>query len=290
MLYSKNLLAIKSLGLGVLLVGLAQVPVMGFELDLFDDVNDTLFNRQEVYENVFIRGSGFQDQPTDTDTFTSSSVVGNNRHLKITIEPAENTSNSSELIVDANNSILQLITNSNIKPNALVVQNGSNDIDFADLNADASLNLDLEADGDGDDSIGISIKFSDQTVADDEETQTVTEGIGLTLDEGTDGDDDGTTHTVYLDIPKVGIGSSETLYFEFAEYETAGVNINSIEYVALGINGNYGSDIDIDFLETAQKPVPIPFEFSPGLGLLISGGFFSFLIIRSKKANKSKQA
>lgn len=154
-----------------------------------------------------------------------------------------------------------------------MVWNGSSTINFNDLNANASLNLDLEQDGDGDDSIGITINFSDQAA---------TDGLSLTLWDGS------TTHTVDLDIPVVATGNPETLYFEFAEYETAGVNINSVEYIALGITGPTASDLELDFLETAVKP--IPFEFSPGLGLLISGGFFSFLIIRSRKANKSKQA
>lgn len=67
MLYSKNLLVMKGLGLGVLLVGLAQVPVMGFTLDLFEDVEDTNFNTQIVYENLFVPNVGFFDSPTDTD-------------------------------------------------------------------------------------------------------------------------------------------------------------------------------------------------------------------------------
>ncbi len=275
MLYPTHTLPIKSLGLGVLLVGLAQTSVMGFTLDLFDDVNDTFFNRQEVFENVFIRGVGFSDQPTDTDTFTNSDVVGNNRHLKITIDPTSNTNNSSELIVEANSSILSLNTDSNISSTGLVVWNGSSTIDFADLNADAALGLDLEADGDGDDSIGVIINFSDQAV---------TDGLSLTLYEGTDGSDDGTTHTISLDIPVVTGGNTETLYFEYAEYEAAGVNINSVEYMALQITGQAASDIDIDFIETAVQP--IPFSFSPGLGLLICGGFFGFLGFRSRKKSE----
>ena len=77
------------------------------------------------------------------------------------------------------------------------------------------------------------------------------------------------------------------LYFNYSSRDNQNLDMTQIDYVRFHtFSENIAGDFVFNFIQSSD----VPFEFSPGLGLLISGGFFSFLIIRSKKANKSKQA
>jgi hypothetical protein len=55
----------------------------------------------------------------------------------------------------------------------------------------------------------------------------------------------------------------------------------------MSLSGPAASDIELDFLETAIKPVP--FEFTPSLGLILGGSLFGFLKLQKKlKKRQSK--
>ncbi len=61
------------------------------------------------------------------------------------------------------------------------------------------------------------------------------------------------------------------------------VDFNEIDRVAFStLDENIGTDFTFNFIQTSN----VPFEFSTGLGLLVSGGFFGFLAVKIKKAKK----
>lgn len=284
MLSYKTLLTLKSLGLGTLLLGLAQTPAMGFQLDLFDEFNEGTtqtgyFNGMEIGPggangqlvaiNEPIPNSGFAIiNPSENTNTNLTNAIGGSRHMKIEASSSNNVI-TFDTATDNHPDFLNL-ESGEVEPTATIVWNGSTTVDYDNLFTDANLsNLNLEQEGD--DSIGVEIRFSDLG--------------GLMTIELYDG-----TNAPYpyeQTIPVVGNSNqSQILYFDFATYKSNSVDTTSIEYIKMTITGSAGYDASFNFIETAVQP--IPFTFSPGLGLVVSGGFFSFLAVRSKKANKSE--
>lgn len=235
-----------------------------FTLDAFSDTNSNQgFNVQGVSINSF---TPFPDTDTDTN-LPSISVAGGNRHM--------NVSSSGSSLVVVENGELDFTTGNDFAATTTIVWNGSSNVNFSNLNADANLDLDLQKDGDGDDSLFVRINFADETFLDSNDNDMGF--LDITLYDGTD--DGATTYTVRRDIDPVSIGSGgQSLQYQFSEYSSNGININSVDYVALTINGLPASDVDLEFFATED----VPFEFSPVIGLLLAGGFFGSMRIRKK--------
>ena len=264
--------------IGVLWLGLASNPAMGFTLDLFSETNantaDFYFNGavlgnfpvdgQEVRVNQDIDPSGYLYKTEDSDMGLTT-VEGGNRHIKIDLDSGTNP--ASFAVGTTADNVLNLNNNSGTTSIGTIVWNGSSSIDFGDLSIGAALNLDLEKDNDGDDSIGIVVKSADLGGT-----------LNLTLHDGTN------TYTDTQSIPVVSSGNSQTMYYNFSTYQTEGININSIQYISAQLTSPESSDIELDFLETTRE---VPFEFSPSLGIIIGSTFLSFKIY---KLNKRKTA
>lgn len=69
------------------------------------------------------------------------------------------------------------------------------------------------------------------------------------------------------------------LYFEYSSRDNQDLDMTKVDYVRFYTDSeNVSDDFVFSLIETAE----IPFEFSPGLGLIVSGGFFVLLRIRKK--------
>ncbi len=69
--------------------------------------------------------------------------------------------------------------------------------------------------------------------------------------------------------------------------QTLGVNYSSAKSIELFTSNEPSSlDFNFDLVETAYDPTAVPFEFSPALGVLLSGGFFGFTFLKKKFQKK----
>ena len=271
-----KILNICTLAFGSIILGVSANPAMGFTLDLFSETDsntadlyiggslfqeDTLYQGQEVRVNQdssTLTGLLYKSEESDTGL---SNVQGGNRHLKI--ETSSGSKEASLAVGTTSENILNLNTDSKTTSIGTVVWNGSSSIDFNNLNTNAALGLDLESFDPDDDSLGINIEFADQGGS-----------LELTLSDGAN------THTDTQSIPIVNNTPPKSIYFDYGTYEAESININSIQYIAAEISGPPASDIDLNFLETAVRPVP--FEFSPGLGIVVSGAFIGINVLKKK--------
>lgn len=250
-------------------ISLIPQNAMAFTLDLFSstDANDsvqlylnstpsgnTTYSGQEVHINQPTPQFGLLYNQTESDSGLSG-VVGGSRHLKIAT-----TSGSSETIfkVDTIATALDLSTGSGTHPVATIVWNGASTVNYSNLSSGANLDLDLESGGDN--SIGINIFSADQASL-----------FKLTL-----GDSDSS-----FTIDKNLNSGAQTVYYDFATYETNGVDVNDVQYIALEVSSTSDLDLRLDLLQTAT----IPFDFSPSLGLGIVGLFWG-----GKRIIKKRQA
>ncbi|VEP18340.1 exported hypothetical protein [Hyella patelloides LEGE 07179] len=271
---------IKAIGFSTLFLGLAQTSANAFTLDAFSDANvntgtfyfngSPITTQNGVFQavsNLPNNATGLYYSDTDSDTgLSTSSVVGGSRHMTI-----NTVDNSGEAILQTASSTLPDaigLASDGTPSIATVVWNGSNTIDFNNLNSDANLNVNLTQEGD--DSIVVDIILSDL-------------GGKLTLELY-----DGTNfHPYEQDIPQVDPGNGfpeQTLYYDFSTYINNGVDVTSIDYIKMTIDSNNQSSYDarFDFIEAAIQPQGVPFDFSPSLGLILGGSLFSFLRLRKK--------
>ncbi|VEP18339.1 exported hypothetical protein [Hyella patelloides LEGE 07179] len=278
---------IKAIGFSALFFGLAQVSATGFTIDAFSDANSDNIgdfytgDPPTVIFNPPINGQGVSNNIQNSIVFPNpdsdtqlSNVAGSSRHMKI------DASNNSELAkLEAAKGVglypqaISVTNNPGVSSVATAVWNGNTTVDdYNDLTLGANLNADLD---DGiDDSIAIEILFADQSEPEDVR-------LILELYDGTD------IYGYSQPIPGVDIDQGipqQTLYYDYQTYIDNSVDVNNIEYIAMTIDSNRqsGYDATFNFLQTAIQPQAVPFEFSPALGLILGGSFFSFLKLRKK--------
>ena len=256
------------------LTGLTPSAANAFSLDLFDSVDSDdeiaeYFNRNptgntitypgqivSINQNISRFGYDYKFNQTESDSGLTD-VIGGARHIKV-----DATSGSDQVLWEVNdsNNTMKLTTGTNTDPLATIVWNGSSTINFNNLLADANLGLDLESGGDN--AIGIKVQSAD-----------VASEFKLVISDGIN------TSSLSKSISS----GAQDVYFDYESYTTSGVNINSVQYIALNISSTEDLDLELDFIQTAQ----IPFEFSPSLGILVVLGYGGIQLIRNqhKKSN-----
>ena len=262
----KSLLTIKSLGLGALLLGLAQTPVMGFSitLDTFNEFESG--SRQDAYLND---RSG--DLPSDTDNnLSTSNVFGGKRTISVSNENAGE--DLIELVI--RNSKATFSAGGETVGGAQIIWDGISDSSFVDLTDNGSQK-----------SIEIMIQSLDVGTDDNEINEQGFSDLILTFElEDADGDV-GTISQTFTSNDAV---NNTSQYFSYASVVQKTTVVDNVDFGEIDrirfftSDENVGTDFVFNFVQTSE----IPFTFSPGLGLLISGGFVGFLGIRSKKAQK----
>jgi hypothetical protein len=88
------------------------------------------------------------------------------------------------------------------------------------------------------------------------------------------------------------ISGTGSQYFHFDQISNSNVNLTKAAYLQLTtVNPPRSLDFEFAFVESVDDPnyTPVPFEFTPSLGLILGGGLFGFLRLQSKlKASKIK--
>lgn len=248
-----------SLAINGLLLGLHQTSAMAFTLDLFTDANTELVpgvKRQRIETEPFV--SSFA---RDTDTNLSGTDLGQ-RTLELTVnEFAPSRASMQILSIGSTNSYT-----------ASISSEAGVTIESAKFTwgSDSTAPQDI-TNGGVDDSLLLDIISADLS--------------GNTLFTFTFEDSDGDIGSISQNLI-----SEEDIYFP---YETLTNNFSNVDQtrireVSLNItNAPQDFDASFAFVESAVRPVP--FEFSPSLGLVFCGGLFGINKFRKRLALKTKK-
>ena len=242
-----------SLAVGVVLAGLNQTSASAFTIDLFGEP-------QFAGSNTATSGTFTDDTVTG-----SANIFGGSRFLSTTIVGGSGspvTFNGLN-IFDNEASVIA-------EPGATVggffEWAGIDDVSSEDLTG-GLLNLD---------SIQVSII-------------SVSEEVNL---EFTVEDADGTTGTLSKNIPDEQTGNYYYPFTDFVPTETvgstAGLDFTSIDYIKMGTVGTVRPQMDLSFDLVQSATQPVPFEFSPSLGLIFCGGLFGVNKLRKRKASQAQ--
>jgi hypothetical protein len=250
---------ISSLGLGALLLGLAQNPAMGVTIDLFTDsqsVSRTIKPACSSYPCSSVTYSGINES-----TFTGlDAAIGGQRYMKVDIpffQPfsysQRNGSRTAYLDINSLTKPEQatLITDPAITASAMFRWDGG-----------GSLNANLQPNGE--DSFKIDILSIDNTV-----------NLVFTVTD--------TNNRQGTITEQVSSGGEQ--FLKFANISNPEVDFKDIKSVQLATASEPQSlDFEFAFVETAKE---VPFEFSPSLGIILSGSFFGFHVLKKKWKNNS---
>ncbi len=250
---------IYSLGLGILLLGLAPTPAMGVTIDLFKSVdqdssdgNDQPFQGSYVTQRA-IRSSSDTIGEADTNEDSGlSDVIGGYRNLslKVTEHNSPGFDAESKLAVDTTVNQAILSTDPGLLPEATITWDGGDDelglggVNLTDGGHDSFL-LDIDTD------LEVTFTFNVE-------------------------DTSSNTGSVSQDITTDG-----QYYFSYNDPGVSAVDFSSIKSISL-VTSNEPDSLDFayNFIETAVEPVP--FEFSPSLGIILCGSFFGINKLRKR--------
>lgn len=242
------------LGLSTLLLGLMPTPAMGVTIDLLSDVESTDDPPEQFVSDRFGSSTVF-DEITDSSL---TGVLGGTRTIKVNkYFPATNSgSSTAQFVVRESNGQASYSSTSGTQGSFEITWDGdfdgsgtNNYIDLTEGGAKDQFLIDVVSND-----LGVKLNFE---VFDGTNTATYAQ----TLAAGTIGD----------------------VYFPFSSFsnQSALTQAQSIRFYS----SNEPLDLDFTFslFESAQE---VPFEFSPGLGLILGGSFFGLNSLRKKlKAN-----
>ncbi|MEM8828979.1 MAG: hypothetical protein AAGE96_06430 [Cyanobacteria bacterium P01_G01_bin.19] len=246
-----------------LLVGLNQTSALAFTLDLFTDANDTFPSTTIPYQTVEANPIfGGTVSASDTDTGLSD-VAWGQRRLDLTSTAGITTIGDSNIKVFGSPAT-----------SASVNSESGTTIDSAMFTWGFDTNTDYEdiTDNGADNTFGLDIVNIDLNGAD----------IVFSV---TDNNNDRGSVTVE------NITSTGSISFPYNDILTDNPdvtlgNIKKIEMEIVNVPTDF--DVTFDLIESrydADFPnVPVPFEFSPSLGLLLCSGVFGFKRIKKRLA------
>lgn len=253
-----------SLGFGALLLGIVQSPAMSVTIDLFKDVSSDPGNN-----------SGSQEIDLKWPTNSGNSSIDNltdvqwgKRSLSLNIS----STNSTRSIALNHGSILQVVTD-------------VSSFGIADLSSQSTIIASATFDWDGwqtgDSYIDLEENNDDSLVID---VIALDQGVNLTFTVTDFADNEATlTRNITQSV------NEEPLYFRYdtsPEYINGTVDFNQVKRVQLDVENTTTPALDFtfDLIETQRE---VPFEFSPGLGIILSGGIFGLHWLRKKSVKQS---
>lgn len=231
-----------------LILGLVKAPARGLIIDFFNDVDDDIEGLQFIQDTM---KDGAPVTDIDGATIPLTDVIGGIRLLEV-----------------------NKLTGSSSKRSLLEVDATSNRLDFSsDNNSTGSFSLNWNGDFDG----AGSNNFLDLTESGNKKSflvSVLTNDLGVNLNfEVSDG-----TNTAKL-TQTLASGRTGNVYFSFANFtnQTALAQAKSIKLYSS--NAPAGLDFSLALIENSEE---VPFEFSPSLGIVLSGSFFGFCAIRKR--------
>ena len=238
------------LSINALLIGLECSSAKAFTLDLFTDANEEpvpSVKRQKIETQAFINSF-----VSDTDTGLSGTDLGQ-RTLELTVDELSEDNASIQVISSPSQNTASISSNSGVTIESAKFTWGS----------DSTIPQDI-TDGGADDSLLIDIISIDLTT-----------GADLTF---TFEDSDGDIGSIIQNVSSTG-----NVYFPYETLTNDFPNVNqtAIREISLDItNVNPDFDARFNFVESAVQPVP--FEFSPSLGIVLCGGLFGMNKLKKK--------
>jgi hypothetical protein len=243
------------LGLSALLLGLMQTPAKGITIDEFSDVADDIAGEQSVTDTT-------QNNTAVTDINNNlTGVLGSQRTLSVTkTAPAGNNqgSKSVQLAVDPTPSIHEASYSSSANTTGNFAITWDGDFDGAGTNNYVDL-----TEGGTKDSFLVRVTTNDL-------------GVTLNFD---------VTHAnntvAHYDIP-LAAGTLGRRYFPFASFSNPSALQQAKKISLYSSDAPAELDFGFTFFSSEEEPVGVPFEFSPGLGMILGGGFLGLNTLRKK--------
>jgi hypothetical protein len=245
-----KLLTFGSLGLSVLLLGLAQNPASAITIDVFSDVDDNDSGEQFVQDTSFgtisppTSNGGVSD--TDGSGTALTGVLGGVRTIEVEkITPNNSSSKPVSLLIDAGtNERASYSSADGIQGKFSITWNGDfgSGIDLTDDNGTEQLYFRIDVPTNDN---GVTLNF---TVSNGTTTSTLSRGVAA--------------------------GTTGSVFFDYASFSNPSVLTEATSISLSSDTAPASLDFSVDFFGTAAQ---VPFEFSPTLGLLTSVGFFGSL-------------
>lgn len=263
----------------IVIAGLALAPAgaSAFTLDAFSDIEGTSYtfggvpftDDSTLQQAIVNDNSPLDDIPTNTNTGLND-VFGGARTLQVqeVIDPASTGGNPVELVINQGISQVNFSAGSGTRGKAEIIYDGfdatnsGQNIKFVGGIVQRSIALTF-------DSLGINsgdLEFNFDLRDTSDNVLTLTRTF-------TDADN-------FLSS-----AGSRTEYFSFdgQSNETVAVgsaDLTDIDYIRFYTSSeNEADDFTFSFLATSE----VPFEFSPGMGLLLGGGLFGWMKLRRKQ-------
>ena len=239
-----------SLAFGVVLAGLNQTSTSAFTLDLFTDGNDTFPSTTIPYQNVEANPIFDTASASDIDTGLSD-VAWGQRKIDITSTSATIGSSNIQILGSP-------VNRSTISSDAGVTINSAK----YTWGSDSSTPLDITDSG-TDDSFLVSVFSIDLAGA------TFTFSVE---------DDDNDVGNISQPVDSIG-----DTYFPYETLTNNFPNVDQTRIREVGLEiTNAPADFDASFNFIRSAAQPVPFEFSPSLGLILCGGLFGINKLRKR--------
>lgn len=244
---------IYSLAVGVILAGLNQTSASAFTIDLFGEP-------QFAGSNSATSGTFTDDTVTG-----SANIFGGDRFLSTTIVDGSGSPVTFNGINIFGNKA-SVIAEPGATVGGFFEWAGIDGVGSEDLTG-GLLNLD-------------SIQVSIISVSEEVDLEFIVE------------DADGTIGTLSKNIPDEQTGE---YYYSFSDFiatettnSTVGLDFESIDYIKMGTVGTVRPQMDLSFDLVQSAVQPVPFEFSPSLGLIFCGGLFGINKLRKRRASHAQ--
>ena len=259
---------IKAICFTGLFLGLAQASAVGFTLDAFNS-----FETGETFQEVFLndRRSGDSNPSRQTGLMN---VFGEERYLNVTeISGGGNISLFIDTYTDINSATANVanfsvdagtVGEAEIRWDGFDGLPNTDAIDITEGNTQNSfeikvIDLNIGTDPDGTDDLTLNFEIGDTNNNTAKISRTFTSGLGNST-----------------------IGGAVSVYFPYQDRVENDINnpvsLQNIDYIRFYTSDdNSGDDFIFNFIQSSEL---VPFEFSPGLGLILGGSFFTFLRLR----------
>lgn len=246
-----KLSTIAYLGLSTLLLGLMPIPAMGITIDLFNDVSDPDDDGNNPGQFQTVIDSSANSSAVSNIDSSITGIIGGQRTLQVNVlEKTGGSSNVNSVFeVDTAQGKASLSSADQIRPRATIKWDGNygvNGIDLTGAGAQNSLLVNIASND-----LGVTLNFTVKDINNNISTRSQAIASGV-------------------------IGNQ---YFNYSNF-TGTADLTKASFIQLETsNEPFSLDFGFEFVQTAQE---VPFEFSPGLGIIMCGSFFGFRAIRKR--------
>jgi hypothetical protein len=273
-----KLSTLSSLGLSTLVLGLVQTPAVAINIDFFGEGDQYLqvINDPNAPPNPFDDDVVVNLTDTYLDPESTTGTLGGTRYISIEIVGSRtvDSDRSANLDINIEGQNASFSSNSEIQAEATFKwDNNGNGLRGIDDGIDGIDGIDL-TENNTQNSLKLDISFL--SLEESVSENPILPELTFTIEDYNDG-----IQNISQKITKPGV-----VYFNYGNKNNRTADFTDVKAITLKTTETtYGQNMTFDFLATAEQPVP--FEFSPSLGIILSSGFFGFHALKKRWKNNS---